>query len=69
MIKVISPTLALLSVAKKRKTSEIASRYAQSAAEIDREICELQEPREGEHYQYGRTAANKLRCMTPYQAA
>ena len=52
---------------KKRKISEIASRYAQSAAQIDEEISKLQEL-EDEHCEYGWTVANKLCCMTPYQA-
>ena len=53
---------------KKRKISDIASRYAESAAQIDQEIGKLKEP-EDEHYEYGRAVANKLRRMTPYQAA
>ena len=64
MIKVTVPNLAtLLIVVKKEKISEIASRYAESAAQIDQEIGKLKEP-EDEHYEYGRAVANKLRCMT-----
>ena len=49
---------------KKRKTSEIASRYAQSAAQIDKDNMQTSRT-----YEYGRTVVNKLRCITPYQAA
>ena len=69
MLKVTVPNLAtLLIVQKKNKISDIGNRYAQSAAQVYKEIGKLKEP-EDEQYEYGRTVANKLRCTTPYQAA